>query len=198
MWKNESKNQILFSFTSRHPRKASRMNYMSESQFYEYQISLGWHSDLAGLQPVPPQTQLTLIYHLTRSTEAHVFCEVLELILAASMLLGCLQLSEKTRMATNDNLQVTAHYRSAMRTAQPLGRTFCSSLQMTRRMCNVLQAFSYNLSIAANKRCHASALTQAQLYVWPPLVSVLALDSDFNSCLRYIPLHYVPVAKCHT
>lgn len=127
MWKNESKTQILFSFTSRHPRKASRMNYMSESQFYEYQIGLGWHSDLAGLQPVPPQIQLTLTHHLTRSTEAHVFCEFLELIPAASILPGCLQLSEKTRMATNDALQVTARYHSTMRTAQPLGRTFCSS-----------------------------------------------------------------------
>lgn len=103
------------------------MNYMSASQFYEYQIGSGWHSDLAGLQPVPPQTQLTLICHLTRSTEAHVFCEVLELIPAASILLDCLQLSEKTRMATNDALQVTAHYHSAMSKAQPLGRTFCSS-----------------------------------------------------------------------
>lgn len=45
---NKNKNQILLSFTSRHPRKANRMNYMSESEFYQYQIVLGWRSDLAG------------------------------------------------------------------------------------------------------------------------------------------------------
>lgn len=87
---NESKNQILFSFTFRHPRKGNRMNYMSESKFYQYQIVLGWHSDLAGLHLVPPQTQLTLMDHLAWSTEARVFCEVPELIPAARILLSCL------------------------------------------------------------------------------------------------------------
>jgi len=84
---NESNNQIQFSFASRHARKANRMNYMSESKFYQYQIILGWHFDLASLWLVSPQTQLTLMDHLTQSTEAYAFCDVPELIPPASMLL---------------------------------------------------------------------------------------------------------------
>lgn len=38
-------------------------------RFYQWQIVLGWHSDLTGLQLVPPGIQLTLMDHLILSTE---------------------------------------------------------------------------------------------------------------------------------